>query len=169
MKIGFRIVLAISIIAMALLIAGCSSGGAGLTPSDSPSATPISSVTSTPEVTSSAAVSTKITTQDARTLIHQNADNPKFAIIDVRTPAEYDSGHLEGAINIDYNSTGFKSSIDQLDRGNIYLVYCRTGARSANAVKAMIEMGLKTVYDMSGGITQWEKDSYIIVTSTATP
>jgi rhodanese-related sulfurtransferase len=114
-------------------------------------------------------VSSKITTQDAKTLIQQNAENSKFAIIDVRTPAEYDSGHLEGAINIDFNSTGFKSLIDELDRSKIYLVYCRTGVRSANAVKIMIEMGFKTVYDMSGGITQWEKDSYPVVTPTGSP
>ena len=43
-----------------------------------------------------------VTTEEAYTLIQNNLDNPDFAIIDVRTPEEYVSGHIEHATNLDY-------------------------------------------------------------------
>lgn len=72
-------------------------------------------------------------------------------IIDVRTPAEFSEGHLEGAVNIDLQSADFDAQIAGLDQDEDYLVYCRSGNRSAQAASVMEAQGL-TVQD-AGGLT----------------
>lgn len=76
------------------------------------------------------------------------------AIIDVRTPAEFAEGHVEGAVNIDVQSPDFLSQIASLDPDGSYLVYCRSGRRSADAAERMISSGL-TVVD-GGGLGDME-------------
>lgn len=76
-------------------------------------------------------------------------------VVDVRTPAEYADGHLEGAVNIDFQSTEFAAKVDDLDPDNEYVVYCASGNRSAQAVDAMQAAGL-TVTD-AGGISDAEQ------------
>jgi rhodanese-related sulfurtransferase len=77
-------------------------------------------------------------------------------IIDVRTPLEYAGGHIGNAINIDFNAADFKEKISKLDKNAGYLVYCRTGARSAAASNVMAELGFKDFFNMTGGISAWE-------------
>ena len=62
-------------------------------------------------------------------------------IIDVRTPAEFASGHLEGALNIDVQSPDFAAQIMELDPSGEYFVYCRSGNRSGQAIAQMTQMG----------------------------
>ena len=71
-------------------------------------------------------------------------------VIDVRTPEEYGSGHLDGAVNIDVNSGGFAEQIATLDPAGDYVVYCRSGNRSAQAVKIMEGLGFEEVRDAGG-------------------
>ena len=71
-------------------------------------------------------------------------------VIDVRTSAEYLSGHVAGAINIDVESSGFASEILTLDKAGVYLVYCHSGRRSAIAAGMLNDAGY-TVLD-GGGI-----------------
>lgn len=81
-------------------------------------------------------------------------------IIDVRTPEEYAAGHLENAINIDYRSGNFKDQLDQLDRTQKVTVYCKVGGRSGRSAKVLKEMGFEKVYDLDGGILEWEKGGF---------
>jgi rhodanese-related sulfurtransferase len=76
-------------------------------------------------------------------------------VIDVRTPAEYAAGHLDGAQNVDVESADFATQIAGLDKAKTYAVYCRSGNRSATAKKAMIDAGFTDVSDLSGGVTAW--------------
>ncbi len=71
------------------------------------------------------------------------------AIIDVRTPAEFASGHVEGAQNIDVGGPGFDQAVAELDAAGTYLVYCRSGNRSAQAASRMRDAGL-SVQDGGG-------------------
>ena len=96
-----------------------------------------------------------ITPQEAFTLIQDNEGNMDFVIIDVRTPEEFDSGHIENAANIDFNSMTFRDDIDKLDKDKIYIVYCRTGFLSGQALDIMEELGFNEVYKPSGGIEAW--------------
>lgn len=66
-------------------------------------------------------------------------------IIDVRTPAEFAGGHLDGAVNIDIQSPDFASRIDELARDGSYVVYCRSGNRSGMAMAQMLDMGFTEV------------------------
>ncbi len=96
-----------------------------------------------------------ITSLEAYSLIQANAGNGDFIIIDVRTPEEYAGGHIENAMNVDYYSASFKDEINGLARDSTYLIYCRTGARSAGARDIMKELGFQNIYNMTGGITDW--------------
>ena len=73
-------------------------------------------------------------------------------VVDVRTPAEYAGGHLDGAVNIDLQSGQFEAAISELDPEDAYVVYCRSGNRSAQAAAAMEAAGLD-VHD-AGGISE---------------
>lgn len=76
-------------------------------------------------------------------------------IVDVRTPAEYAGGHLDGAVNIDLQSSSFATEISQLDPDADYIAYCQSGNRSAQAVVVMQAEGL-SVQD-AGGISEAEE------------
>jgi rhodanese-related sulfurtransferase len=69
-------------------------------------------------------------------------------IIDVRTPAEFATGHLEGAVNIDVQSPDFGTLISQLPTDGEYFVYCRSGNRSAQAIAQMEASGFN---DLTNG------------------
>lgn len=63
------------------------------------------------------------------------------AVIDVRTAEEFSTGHLEGAVNIDVNASDFEQQIAKLDPAGKYIVYCRSGNRSGQAIKKMTALG----------------------------
>jgi phage shock protein E len=71
-------------------------------------------------------------------------------VIDVRTPAEFASGHLKGAVNIDLSNVDFAAQIAALDTAVKYVVYCRSGNRSATAVSYMEDAGITQVTDAGG-------------------
>jgi phage shock protein E len=71
-------------------------------------------------------------------------------VIDVRTPAEYGAGHIAGAQNIDVEAADFGSKISTLDEKASYLVYCRSGRRSAIAAEEMAKAGFTDIVDGGG-------------------
>lgn len=115
------------------LILGCSGGSSGPLPT-----------TVTP-----------LTVLEADTMIAANQANPDFVILDVRTPGEFAAGHLENAVNLDYNSGTFAADVGALDKARTYLVHCQAGARSAMATDDMVAMGFVDVYDMVDGFAGW--------------
>ncbi len=79
-------------------------------------------------------------------------------LIDVRTPAEYESGHINGARLINFfDTTAFHSKIDRLDKTKPVYLYCRTGKRSHQAAIILRDKGFKHVYDLAGGYNNWLK------------
>ncbi len=76
-------------------------------------------------------------------------------ILDVRTPGEFMTGHIEGAQNIDFQSGSFESEIASLDKNATYAVYCRSGNRSGQASAIMHEAGFHNVYNLDGGVIDW--------------
>lgn len=80
--------------------------------------------------------------------------NKEAVVIDVRTRGEYSSGKIAGAINIDLMSPDFENRLAALDSNKTYLVYCRSGSRSAQACDMMAARGLKP-YNLAGGIISW--------------
>ena len=71
-------------------------------------------------------------------------------IIDVRSPEEFAAGHLEGAINLDYEGGTLEAELGSLDQDAAYIVYCQSGRRSALATTLMTEAGFTEVADLGG-------------------
>jgi rhodanese-related sulfurtransferase len=63
------------------------------------------------------------------------------AVIDVRTPEEFAAGHLDGAVNIDWQGATFFDEIAQFDPTGTYVIYCRSGNRSGQAIDALTDIG----------------------------
>lgn len=76
-------------------------------------------------------------------------------LIDVRTPSEFNLGHIEGAKNIDFFSNEFKTKFDLLDKENPVYIYCKSGNRSRQTANKLIKMGFKQIYDLEGGYLKW--------------
>lgn len=62
-------------------------------------------------------------------------------VIDVRTPEEFASGHVADAVNIDVSSGDFEEKVGELDPEAEYVVYCRSGNRSTQAMEKMADLG----------------------------
>ena len=69
-------------------------------------------------------------------------------VIDVRTPEEFAAGHLEGAQLIDFNGGEVATAIPGLDPEAEYLVYCRSGNRSGQAIALMEQAGFTNVTNL---------------------
>ena len=80
---------------------------------------------------------------------------PGLTILDIRTPDEFASGHIAGATNLDFYEPQFAGWLDDLDKDTPYLVYCRSGNRSASAIETMKSLGFAEVYELDGGIVSW--------------
>jgi rhodanese-related sulfurtransferase len=82
-------------------------------------------------------------------------DHADVFLVDVRTPAEYESGHIPGAINIDYRMIGEQPPTD--DRDAVIILYCRSGNRSGQAIRTLAGLGYTNTLDW-GGIVRWPYD-----------
>ena len=101
----------------------------------------------------------KIDSVEAHKLITDNEINPDFVILDVRTPEEFNSGHIQNAINIDYKSANFRDEVNKLDKNKIYVVYCHSGRRATPSGDIMEQLGFKNIYNI-GGVLQWQEAGY---------
>ena len=82
-------------------------------------------------------------------------DNEQVQIIDVRTPAEFNEGHIPGAVNIDIDGKEFEAKVAELDKSRPVAVYCRGGRRSKEAATYMVGCGLE-VTELAEGILSWK-------------
>ena len=78
----------------------------------------------------------------ARTAIADGA-----TVIDVRTPSEYEAGNIDGALNIDVQAADFADRVGELPKDDTYVVYCRSGNRSAAAIDIMEDLGFTNLID----------------------
>lgn len=88
-------------------------------------------------------------------------------IIDVRTPEEFESGHIANAVNINFYDEDFAKKIIKLNKQQHILLYCKAGARSAQAAALLEKKGFTHVYDLEGGIMSWENNSLPVITNPA--
>ncbi|MFM6967587.1 MAG: rhodanese-like domain-containing protein [Microbacteriaceae bacterium] len=72
------------------------------------------------------------------------------AVIDVRTPDEFAAGHLDGAVNINWEDPTFADQVSTLDKDGVYVLYCRSGNRADQALDAMKSMGFTNVTNVGG-------------------
>jgi rhodanese-related sulfurtransferase len=80
---------------------------------------------------------------------------PDTVVIDVRDESEMVEGYIDGYKLINMFSPDFIEQLENLDRNKTYLVYCRSGNRSAQTCSLMTRMGFDRVYNLNGGIMAW--------------
>ncbi len=80
-------------------------------------------------------------------------------ILDVRTPKEYATGHIQNAVNIDVRNEFFAEEVAKLDRDEIYIVHCTANVengRTAKSLKIMSDLSFTHLRNMAGGIVAWQ-------------
>lgn len=85
-------------------------------------------------------------------------------ILDVRTQEEFDEGHIEGAVMLDFFRDDFADELAEFDPDVPYVLYCRSGNRSRGARQIMADLGFQNVEDVEGGIVGWQEAGLPVVT-----
>jgi parallel beta-helix repeat protein len=98
---------------------------------------------------------TDVTVSEAKTMIDFS---PSLIVLDARTQSEYDSGHIRNAKLIPH--TELEGRLDELNKTDEVLVYCRSGFRSSAASQILADNGFLYVYNMLGGIISWIDEEY---------
>ena len=99
----------------------------------------------------------KITPEEAQNMMSNDSD---LVILDVRTPAEFDEGHIRNAVLLPLSDIRDKAETILTDKDQTILVYCRSGRRSEIASRELIAMGYTNVYDF-GGIIEWTGETVV--------
>ena len=97
------------------------------------------------------AVYVNITAEEAKQIMDSEEG---YIILDVREQDEYDAGHIPGAILIPYTQIGEKAEKVLPDKGQLLLVYCRSGRRSKLASEDLVKLGYTNIQEF-GGIIDW--------------
>jgi rhodanese-related sulfurtransferase len=94
---------------------------------------------------------------------HRLSEQREVVVLDVRTPEEFDEGHIPQAHNVDmYNQTQVDQFLRTADKDKPYLVYCRTDNRSQHMRDLMAARGFTHVVNLTGGIQAWATAGYDI-------
>jgi len=86
-----------------------------------------------------------------------------YTLIDVRTTEEYESGHIQNALNFDFYSESFQKDILTLEKNSQIILYCRTQNRSTKTADFLKENGYREIKVIKGGITSWVKNGNDLV------
>ena len=87
----------------------------------------------------------------------QKVASEKGQVIDVRTPKEFQQGHLKNAQNIHLYDQDFGQRIEKLDKKQTVYVYCKAGGRSAEAVEILQNHGFENIIELEGGTDSWSE------------
>jgi rhodanese-related sulfurtransferase len=90
-----------------------------------------------------------VSPKEAKQLI----DNNEVVVLDVRTPEEYEEGHIPNSKLVPVQELEFK--LNELEKEENYLVVCRSGNRSTQASDILINNKFKNIYNMTGGMNDW--------------
>lgn len=101
--------------------------------------------------------------KEAAGLIEKHKVSTDFVILDIRTPGEYQTGHLPNSFLIDFYSKSFVDRINRLDKTKTYLLYCRSGNRTGRSLELFRKMKFKLVYHMANGIIGWKLEDLPII------
>ena len=88
---------------------------------------------------------------DKTTFVQAISSDAAVQVVDVRTPGEFNTGHFENAVNLDFYSPDFSTQLDKLDKTKPVYLYCRSGNRSGKAAKMLVDKGFGEIYDLKGG------------------
>ena len=92
---------------------------------------------------------------DAETFERKLAQEDSAILVDVRTPQEYEAGHIPEAVNINMYDPAFFARVQELDRSRPVYLYCRSGSRSQGAAELLTRIGFRSVFNLRRGIVGW--------------
>jgi rhodanese-related sulfurtransferase len=104
-----------------------------------------------------------ISPEEAFQLFEKVREDPDFIILDVRTPKEFNTDHIEGAMNVDFRGEGFTEEMKIGDKEKKYLIYCGSGVRASKAMGIMKELEYLEVYNILGGIRMWKVSNFPVI------
>ena len=81
--------------------------------------------------------------------------HPEIVVLDIRTPEEFNQGHIEGARNIDFKGPDFEDKVAELDKEKPYLLHCRSGRRSTESLPVFKKLGFSEIHHLVGGFNEW--------------
>lgn len=81
-----------------------------------------------------------------------------YIILDVRRPDEFVAGHIPGAVNVPNESIGKDEIVELPNKGQLILVYCRSGRRSKEAAEKLVKLGYTNIVEF-GGILDWKGET----------
>lgn len=84
------------------------------------------------------------------------ANKNDILILDVRTPEEYQNGHLNRAELLNFYDPDFQNELNEHEKSQAVAVYCAVGARSFQAMELMKTLGFREVYHLEGGLVEWQ-------------
>ena len=139
-----KIIGIVLIAALAVGVAGCSNGKVNSNDDGSGS-----------NISENAIEYKKISPGDAKARLDQEEG---IILLDVRTEEEFDEKHITGAIRLQLDFV--EEEVEEVikDKETVVFVYCRSGRRSKEATKIMVELGYENVYDL-GGINDWNYET----------
>lgn len=91
----------------------------------------------------------------ADSLIRADSAKKTFHLVDVRTPEEFQTGHIAGAILVNFHAPDFQEKIAKLPRQEKILLVCRSGNRSGQALGILKGMGFSDIQHVAGGMNAW--------------
>ena len=97
---------------------------------------------------------------EAKKMIDERLGSEDFEFIDVRTPMEYNAGHVDGSRLMPLDE--IDQWADSLDENKTYLIMCRSGGRSGMACQFLAQKGVSKTINMMGGILDWEEEGFPI-------
>jgi rhodanese-related sulfurtransferase len=81
--------------------------------------------------------------------------NKSALLLDVRTPGEFQRGHITGAQLMDFYSTSFSEQIQDLPKDKTIYIYCQSSNRSMQAVQMLQKAGYSNIVELRGGMGAW--------------
>ena len=104
-----------------------------------------------------------ISPRQFKALLDRHRGDPDVVLLDVRTPSEFRDGHIHGALLLDYYSSDYVERLKALDREKTYLIYCRSGNRSAKSLTLFEKLGFRRAYHLDTGVIGGSREKYPLV------
>jgi phage shock protein E len=104
--------------------------------------------------TAFAADAKNITVDDAAKMLKSDTN---IVVLDVRTPTEFQQGHIKGATNINFQDKDFAKKVGALDKSKTYIIHCQAGGRSGEACEQIKTLDFKNMLHMNQGFGAWSK------------
>jgi rhodanese-related sulfurtransferase len=104
-----------------------------------------------------------VSARQFKSLLDRHQGDPDVVILDIRTPNEFKTGHIQGAVLLDYYSSDYVDRLKALERDKTYLIYCRSGNRSGKSLAIFDKLGFQRVINLNTGVIGWTREKYPLV------